>query len=190
MTKYILVFLPLLLSGCVFSQQTAKLSPVVSMRESALGSGVTVAVNVVDERPDQSIGKRGVGGAGADIMPAEKVEVSVANAIVEGLRKEGFKVVGKGEVADAALNVEVRFLQYSVSMGFWSGGVNVKVALKAIASKNGKTYDRLYREDKEERVQIAPGAETNEKWINEALSKTIQQLLDDQALIDTLTAKG
>jgi len=190
MKKHILLVLPILLSGCVFSPQTVKLAPTISVAETALGSGLTVAVTVVDERPDQVIGKRGVGGAGADIKSAEKVDVVVQNSIVAGLKRKGFNVVGTGEAAGANLAVEVRFLQYSLSTGFWSGGVNVKVALKAVASRNGKSYDHLYRIDHEQRVQLAPSAETNEKWINDALSQAIQQLLDDGALIGTLSQKG
>ena len=63
-------------------------------------------------------------------------------------------------------------------------------ALKAIGSGNGKSYEHLYRTDREERIQIAPTAETNEKWINDALSKTIQEMLDDNALLGVLSQKG
>jgi uncharacterized lipoprotein YajG len=164
--------------------------PTVSVAESSTGNGVTVAVDVVDERPDKSIGKRGASGMGADIMPADKVEVAVQQAIIDGLKKKGFTVVDATGSSSAKLVVEVRFLQYSLSTGFWSGGVNVKVALKALVSANGKNYDRLYRRDREERVQIAPTAETNEKWINDALSQTIQEMLDDNALISTLAQKN
>jgi uncharacterized lipoprotein YajG len=192
MKKIALVLCPLLLTltGCVFAPQSVRIMPKISVADSSAGNGVTVAVNVVDERPDKSIGKRGASGMGADIMPADKVEVAVQQAIVDGLKKKGFVVVDPNGTSPAKLVVEVRFLQYSLSTGFWSGGVNVKVALKALASANGKSYDRLYRRDREERVQIAPTAETNEKWINDALSQTIQEMLDDNALISTLAQKN
>jgi hypothetical protein len=54
--------------------------------------------------------------------------------------------------------------------------------LKAVASKNGKTYEKMYRTEKEERVVIVPTADTNEKWINEALSDVLKQLLYDDGL--------
>ena len=190
MHKLLLLLLPVLVSGCVFAPQKASIAPTISVAESRVGNGVAVLVSVVDERPDKSIGKRGVGGAGADIMPAENVEVSVQNAIVDGLKRKGFRVVDVADASASKLGIEVRFLQYSLSMGFWSGGCNVKVALKAIGSGNGKTYDHLYRTDREERVQIAPTAATNEKWINDALSTTIQELLDDPALIEVLSQKA
>jgi len=179
----------LLLSGCAFAPQSARIHPTAQVAESSIGKGVTVTVKVVDDRPDQAIGKRGVGGAGADIVPANKVEVAIQDLIVDCLRKHGFNVDGGEATANANLTVEVRFLNYAVSTGFWSGGVNVKVALKAIATNGGRSYEHLYRTDREERVQIIPTADTNEKWINEALSKTVQELLDDGSLLDVLAGK-
>jgi hypothetical protein len=41
----------------------------------------------------------------------------------------------------------------------------------------------MYRTDKEERVVVVPTAETNEKWINDALSEVLRQLLEDSGLI-------
>ena len=183
------MFLAALLSGCVFNSQKVNLLPTVSSLASSDGDGITVAVTVQDERPDQSIGKRGVGGAGAVIEAAQSPELVVRSAVIDGLKKKGFTIVEKGN-ANADLSIEVRFLQYSLSQGFWSGGINIKVAFKALASKGSQKYEHLYRVDKEHRVQFAPTAETNEKWINEALSVAINELLDDRGLIDTLKFKG
>lgn len=189
MNKIIFSFLSLLLSGCVFHQQTAKLAPSVSVTESNTGNGKTVFVSVADERPDQSIGKRGVGGAGADIMPAENVEDVVRGAVVEGLMKKGFKVANTQTSSDSKLVVEVRFLQYALLTGVWTLGCDVKVALKATATNKSQSYDHFYRTTREERVPIAPTSATNEKWINEAISKTIQDLVNDAELLSVL-ARG
>jgi len=184
-----LFVLSLLLSGCAFSPQSARIRPIASVAESNVGKGVVVAVRVVDERPDQAIGKRGAGGVGADIVPANQIEVAVQELLVASLKKRGFSVVDSNVSAQAKLGVEVRFLQYSVSQGLWSGGINIKVAIKATASNGGQIYEQLYRNDKEERVQFIPAAQTNENWINESLSKCIQDLLDDTALTEALAGK-
>jgi len=184
-----LFVLSLLLSGCAFSPQSARIRPIASVAESSVGKGVVVAVRVVDERPDQAIGKRGAGGVGADIVPANQIEVAVQELLVASLKKRGFSVVDSNVSAQAKLGVEVRFLQYSVSQGLWSGGINIKVAIKATASNGGQIYEQLYRNDKEERVQFIPAAQTNENWINESLSKCIQDLLDDTALTEALAGK-
>ena len=184
-----LFVLPLLLSGCAFSPQSARIRPIASVAESNVGKGVVVAVRVVDERPDQAIGKRGAGGVGADIVPSNQIEVAVQELLVSSLKKRGFSVVDSNVSAQAKLGVEVRFLQYSVSQGLWSGGINIKVAIKATASNGGQIYEQLYRNDKEERVQFIPAAQTNENWINESLSKCIQDLLDDTALTEALAGK-
>jgi len=184
-----LFVLSLLMSGCAFSPQSARIRPIASVAESNVGKGVVVAVRVVDERPDQAIGKRGAGGVGADIVPANQIEVAVQELLVASLKKRGFSVVDSNVSAQAKLGVEVRFLQYSVSQGLGSGGINIKVAIKATASNGGQIYEQLYRNDKEERVQFIPAAQTNENWINESLSKCIQDLLDDTALTEALAGK-
>ncbi len=107
--------------------------------------------------------------------------------IIEGLKKKGFTAVDDTSASSTKLSVEVRLLEYSTSQGFWTGGVNIKGALKAVASKNGKSYEKMYRTDKEERVVVVPTAQTNEKWINDALSEVLKQLLDDNGLTLFLT---
>jgi uncharacterized lipoprotein YajG len=188
MKSIVSICLAALFSGCVFNSQKVNLSPTVAIPSSTEGNGVTVAVVVQDERPDQSIGRRGSGGDGGVIEAAQSPDTVVRSAIIDGLKKKGFEIAEKG-TANADLTVELRFLQYSVSKS-WALEINIKVTLKAIASAGTQKYDHLYRIDKEERVQFAPTAETNEKRINEALSSAINQLLQDQALIDALKFKG
>ena len=60
--------------------------------------------------------------------------------------------------------------------------MHVKGSLKAVASRAGQTYEKMYRGEKEERVVVVPTAETNEKWINDALSEVLRQLFDDNGL--------
>jgi len=173
----------LMAAGCAFNPQKANLAPAVSIAASTEGKGVTVAVRVSDERPSKSLGRRGTAyGAAAEITAAQDVAVVVQEQIIAGLKKKGFAAVAEGASSNATLSVEVRLLEYSTSQGFWTGGVNIRGALKAMATKNGKSYEKMYRSDKEQRVVVVPTAETNEKWINDALSDVLTQLLSDSAL--------
>lgn len=173
----------LTLTGCAFNPQTANITPVVTVMNSSDGKGVTVAVRVSDERPSKSLGRRGTAyGAAAEITAAQDIATVVQKEIIDGLNKKGFTALKENEESNAKLSVEVRLLEYSTSQGFWTGGVNIKGALKVIATKNGKTYEKMYRTDKEERVMVVPTADTNEKWINGALSEVLTQLLEDNGL--------
>lgn len=181
----------LCLSGCAFNPQQVNLAPTVSVMSSSEGKAAAVAVHVVDERPSKSLGRRGTAyGAAAEITAAQDVGAVVQKEIIEGLRKKGFAATDENGSAGAKLSVEVRLLEYSTSQGFWTGGVNIRGALKAVATKNGKTYEKMYRTDKEERVAVVPTAETNAKWINGALSEVLRQLLDDSGLFMFLTQEN
>ena len=174
----------LLLTGCAFTPQKANIAPTVSVMSSSEGNGVGVAVQVTDERPSKSLGRRGAAyGAAAEITAAQDVAMIVQNEIIAGLSKKGFAAAKGDPGARAKLMVEVRLLEYSTSQGFWTGGVHIKGALKAVASKDGKSYEKMYRSEKEERIVVVPTAEKNEKWINDALSDVLTQLLDDKGLV-------
>ena len=182
-----LVLGSLILTGCAFSPQKANLRPLVDITQGAEGQGITVAVRVVDERPSQSLGRRGTAyGAAAEITSGSDLETVVRVKVSTALSARGFTVNAAGVASNAKLTVEIRLLEYSTSQGFWTGGVQIQGALKALASKNGNDYEQFYRSNKEERVAVVPTAKTNEEWINAALSDVLNQLASDPKLIDFL----
>lgn len=189
--KYITVICSILfLSGCAFSPQKANLNPTPSVGSSEVGAGVTVAVKVTDERATKSLGRRGTAyGAAAEITSAQDVAVVVQGSIVDALRKKGFASSDYNASSPTRLVIEIRFLDYSTSQGFWTGGVQVQAALKATAHNAGKTFDKMYRSEKEERVVVVPTAATNEAWINERLTDVLNQLVNDTELLNFLANK-
>jgi uncharacterized lipoprotein YajG len=183
--KKMFVVLPVLvvLFGCAFNRQQVNFSPTTNVMSSDLGKNVTVAVRVVDERPSKSLGRRGAGyGPAAEITEAQDLAVVVQQQLIDGLRKKGFNPVDYDEKKKPRLTVEVRLLEYSTSQGFWTGGVHIKGALKAVAVRDSNNYERLYRTEKEERIVIVPTANTNEQWINAALNDVLSQLLEEEGL--------
>jgi hypothetical protein len=46
----------------------------------------------------------------------------------------------------------------------------------------------MYRSEKEERIVVVPTAETNEEWINAALSDMLSQLFEDTGLFKFLSS--
>jgi uncharacterized lipoprotein YajG len=177
-----------LFSGCAFNPQQANLSPTINIPTSEEGKNVTIAVRVIDERPSKTLGRRGTAyGAAAEITAAQDLATIVNQQVIDGLRKKGFNPVAYDETKDPRLTVEVRLLEYSTSQGFWTGGVHIKGALKAIAQRSGNTYENMYRSEKEERVMVVPTAGANEEWINTVLADVLQQMFADTALFKALT---
>lgn len=190
MKKNVVVLLSIIfLGGCAFNPQQAKLSPSVSVMSSNEGHNVKVAIKVVDERPSKSLGRRGTGMiAAAEITAAEDIAVVVQRSLMDGLRKKGFNPIDSSEGNDPRLTIEVRLLEYSTSQGFWTGGVHIKGALKAVAVRGADNYERMYRTEKEERIVIVPTAEMNEQWINDALTSVLNQVFEDAGLFKFLAS--
>lgn len=177
------------LSGCAFNPQQASLNPTLNISESQVGSNTKVAVKVIDERADKSLGRRGTAyGDAAEITAKQDLTTVVKEEIEKGLAKQGF-IIGETEGADSLLTVEIRALEYSTSQGFWTGGVHIKGAFKGRAKNADSDMEKMYRYEKEERVVVVPTAETNEKWINEALTETLSKLITDGELLSFLSAK-
>ena len=182
-----LLIISTLLNGCAYLSQEANLAPDLSVMGTSEGSGIVVSVRVVDERPTKILGFRGGGfGKGAEIKSTRDVAVVIKEAIVSGLRSKGFDISDWNMESDPRLDVEVRFLEYTTSTGFWTGGVHVNAAEKVEAISEGKVYEKMYRSEKEKRVVIVPNAASNEKQINLVLSDVLNRIFDDQALINHL----
>jgi len=156
---------------------------------SDVGKNATIGVKVVDERPSKSLGRRGTAyGAAAEITETQDLAVVVQQQGIDGLQKKGFNPVDYNEEKVPRLTVEIRLLEYSTSQGFWTGGVHIKGALKAVAVRAGNNYERMYHTEKEERVVIVPTANTNEQWINTPLNDVLRQLFEDEGLFRFLAS--
>jgi uncharacterized lipoprotein len=172
------------LVGCAYTPHKVALRPAVVVAEANVGGDVEVAVKVVDERPEQSLGHRGTAfGKAAEITTDQDVAGIFHEQVVEGLKKKGFSPVVYAEDFPRRLKVEVRLISYSTSTGLWTGGVHTKAAIKAVASNNEKTYEKLYRAENEVRKAFVPSAKTNIRLINEIVSQVLQKLFQDQDLM-------
>ena len=191
MLKILLISLCAFFSGCAFNPQKANVSPTVAVMPSSEGKGGSVAVRVIDERPSKSLGHRGTAyRAAAEITSAQELSFIVQREISAALQKKGFSVIEYADDANPRLTVELRLLEYTTSQGFWTGGVQIKGALKAIAANGSRTFEKMYRSEKEERIVMVPTAETNERWINESLNDVLNQLLNDNILFSVLKNGG
>lgn len=185
--RLLLISLSILIaSGCAFNPQKANLAPNVNVAQSQTGNKTPVYIRVIDERADKTLGRRGNAyGAAAEITSQQDLAEVIKNEITKGLNNQGFVVTSEAN-AQSSLTVEIRALEYSTSQGFWTGGVHIKGALKGRAEGKSGRFEKMYRYEKEERVVVVPTAETNEKWINDALSETLSQLIKDTELLSFL----
>ena len=182
----LLVTAILQIQGCAYNPQQAKLVPSVQSIKSSIGSNTTVALLIADERPSRVLGRRAdTYGPAAEISAAQELDDVMRIELAKALRDKGFKVVDAQEGADAVLKLEIRHFEYTMSQG-WNFGLHVTGAVKAVALKEGKAYEKLYRSAVEERVFVVPTAEINEAVINRGLSKLLNELLADESLFKSL----
>jgi uncharacterized lipoprotein YajG len=179
----IALFTGLMLSGCSFTPQKTNIDPEIRISGEVVGHGRSMALKLEDERPSQSIGRRGTGAMlGAEIVPAQDVGTVFRQEIADGLEQRGFNVVPYSDDHSLRMVVELRELKYSTSMGFWTGGVHMNASMKVKAFRENEDYEEFYRAEEEERVFFVNFADENDELINAVASKLIQQLFDDQNL--------
>lgn len=177
-----------MLAGCTFQHQAVKIQPQVDVARSDLGKGRKVLVRVVDERPKTTLGTRGARGVGADMTIDGEVTEVFRSAIEEGLSRQGFATT-QDPLEERQLRVELRNLDYDVIVGFWAGTLKVDTTLKGICQQGAaRPYEGMYRGEFTESVQVVQGAEANNSYVSDSVSKAINSLLGDGELLRCLTS--
>lgn len=184
---FVLSVLVLLTSGCAFTPQAVVLKPDIQPTLAPVGEGRTVLVTVVDERPRSTLGTRGARGVGAELTVQGDLTKVVETAVADGLQRQGFVVTPDKPSDGRELRVEIRNLDYGVTVGFWAGSLRTECGLKAVCIIGStRPYEQLYRGEHQESVQVVQTAEANEQYLNIALSKAINSMLQDPRLSQSL----
>lgn len=175
----------LLLSACVWTPHEVIVTAKAPVEPSSVGKGVTVALEVFDDRDDPVVGQRGAGLEGADITVKDIVP-ALETEIKDGLEAKGFTVVSAKESADAELQANLRAFKFFIETGFWSGAENVNVVIKVEAEKGTSDFERNYRVSEEERTMVIPAGEVIDDKLNAALEFVLTKIMNDQDLMEFL----
>lgn len=191
MRKYIAGFVTLaalLSSGCAFQpHKPVVIKPEINVKPGEFGQGREVSINVVDERPKSTLGTRGVRGIGTEIGVEGDLRVPIRNAIADGLKRHGFQPVDNRSSDIRELRVEIRNLDYNVTMGFWAGTLRTECGLKAVCILGStRPFENLFRGEFQESVQVVQSEEVNERYINSAVTSAVNSLLNDAQLMQCL----
>lgn len=186
---YSLIIGMLLLCSCALTHQDLILRPDVNVAKSDIGKGRAVKFKTVDERNSSVVGSRGVKGfASADIVvTTQDATAVIQTTLVDGLKQKGFSPILQEGSFNYGLRVDIRNLEYGITPGIITGTLRTEAVLKATCTVDGKNlYDQMYRGEETDWILVAQFSESNEKYINSALSKAIQNLLDDPKLQECL----
>jgi uncharacterized lipoprotein YajG len=178
------------LSGCAFTPQAPiVIKPAIAAQHTNVGAGQSLQVVVSDERVSKTLGTRGVRGVGSELTVAGDLAQTLDTSITEGLKNQGFVPTDRTIKDGRVLHVEIRDLEYNMIMGFWAGTMRTQCSLKAVcAVGNVRPFEKMYHGEHEESVQVVQTADANTEYVNDAVSKAVNQLLDDPDLAQCLAS--
>jgi len=176
----------LFLTACAWVPRQVSLKPDLALTPINIGDGFPIVLQVLDRRPRDVIGYRGLDSENAKITATEDPVIVVRAALASGLARKGFKLVPSVETPGRLLTIELRQLDYKTGMDFWKGSVTVTAQLHASTSVESKRVERLYTAEKKESTHEAPTATTNDRLINGILTEVLVRFLEDADYLGVL----
>ena len=171
-----------LLAACAWTPHEVAITAQAPLETSSVGKGVTVALDVVDDRDDLVVGQRGAGMQGADITVKDIIP-ALETELKEGLEAKGFTVVSSKDSADAEFQANLRAFKFFIETGFWTGAENVNVVIKVEAEKGTDDFERNYRVSEEDRTMVIPAGEVIDDKLNAALEIVLSKIMADEELM-------
>ena len=181
----VLVAFTLGISGCALSPQVIEVNPDIRLADTpAVTTPVKLKLNVIDTRSSPVIGQRGgVYKDTSDISTSENMTGNLHRQISAALMQLGYEVAGKGEPSDADLTVRISNMKYTASSDKLLNKIEIKVAIHALITKNGKEFNGDYSATRKKDYVKLPSIEENAKIVNEALTVVLQSMLQDRDLV-------
>lgn len=174
-------------AGCAWVPQSAQLKVAPTVAPSDQGRGLTIAVEVLDRRKSQTIGRRGVDSELAAITTKQNLSVLIRDALIAGYAKKGFNAIPHEGDPGRVLTVELRKLDYTTDMDFWKGIVMTEAILNASTMRDGVRFEQTYTGRRKETTIDAPGDKTNERLLSEAMTEAVKSLIEDPHLLRFVT---
>jgi uncharacterized lipoprotein YajG len=186
--RFLILSVAVVLGACAFTPHEVPITATAPKVESSVGNGITLALDVLDDRDSLVAGQRGQGMMGADIT-APQVVAALERELTEGFEAQGFNVVPANSPADVDFEARLRAFKFFIESGFWTGAENTDVVVAVEAERAGTDYDRVYRSSDETAALFVPGGEAIDQKLNAALSSVLTQIMNDDALITFLARR-
>jgi uncharacterized lipoprotein YajG len=178
-----LLLLGPLVGACRLAPMEVRIAPTLEVPVTGRGYGTTLGVRVVDARPREALGRRASDGSGLDVFTREDLP-AVWGRIVDGaLRAAGFASIPYQPNHDPSLTVWIKELNYDVSPGFFTKKAVTTAAVKAEASRGGRTHEMSFRTETETTVVFSSARGEVERALNEASSNVLDKLFTDSELM-------
>ncbi len=178
----------ILLTSCAFTPHDVAITAEVPYTSSSVGDGVTLALQVIDDRDYVVVGKRAPVIDAADIT-AKNIIPALERELKKGLEAKGFEVLSAQSDADAEFKARLRHFKYFIWQGRYIGATeNTWVVINIEAKKRGKAFDRRYRiHMKEPSFFFVSAGTVIDQKLNAVISEVLAKIMRDAELMGFLT---
>ncbi len=189
--KYQVVLLVLSLGvavqGCMLKSETVHFAPKLEARQTDVGEGTVLGLEVADTRADKKVGIVGDPKMKFITVTAEDDSPSaVYKEAANALTKLGFKVEPASDATDRVLRLELRELQYESIKQPFTFDSKAKVLVGAVARNGGDRYERTYETEETSTTGAPPSQSEISQTINRLLSASLNDVLADKQLMAIL----
>ena len=178
----------LLAGGCATAPKVAPIDPTPEVHSASMGQSVPVALSVVDERPQESLGEyQDAFGRQMPVRLGDNLVAAIREKTGEALATLGFVPVHDGEGFDRRLRIEVLRLDYQAAQGVVSGELMVWAELRGVVTNGDTTYSVRYKMLKKKNGLFNAGSSESLLLVNQTLTTVLESLLQDQRLVYILS---
>jgi len=173
--------------GCMLKSETVHFAPQLQVRQTDIGQGKALGLEVADVRADKKVGIVGDPKMKFITVTAEDDSPStVYKQAADALTKLGFKVEPASNETERALRIEIRELQYESIKQPFTFDSKAMVLVGAIARNGTDRYERTYQTEQTSTTGAPPGQSEIGKTINGLLSTALDDVLADRQLMAVL----
>jgi len=174
--------------GCAHGPQFVRINPEINAISRGNSVDVLVELSVLDTRADKKIGTTGNEKARFDITLKDDIATVLSPKLAAALESQGMSVISRPDVNAKKLTISVDRLTLDSlkSEGFgYLTAVNAEVV--ASIETNTTRFSKRYTVSTEKEMSSATSTQTTQEMLNAALSKALNDVVADDALIGVLT---
>ncbi|MFQ5565649.1 MAG: YajG family lipoprotein [Paracoccaceae bacterium] len=180
--SFIGILTAMTLSACAFTPHEVEITAQAPTDASSVGAGISLYLEVIDDRDSPVTGQRGAGMQGADIT-APQIMAALERELTAGFEAKGFQVLSTDAGADVDVEARLRAFKFFIETGFFVGAENTSVVIGVEAKRLSDDYDRTYRASNEEAAMFVPAGSSIDEKLNAALSAVLAQIMSDEKLM-------
>ena len=167
-------------AACALQPQTLPITPQVDLANAPpRGNGRTLALDVIDGRPDNVVGYRDPADTNSAITTAPETIRVIKRAVEQAYGNLGFQVVGTGEPADITLEVRLTELGYSRDKSRMVENVTTGATVEVTSVMHTKSVTGTFHDGQGRENLLRPNLQENAEIMNKHLGAALSRMVAD-----------